>query len=177
MVNHTPIQLPLAIDGTTFEIALAKGGIAIVDAADADLGMLNWHGAVIGNDIYAHRFQYIGGVRKHSYLHRVILERKLGRALTHGELSDHKDLNTLNNRRENLRLATRNGNASNRKRQSNNTSGYKGVTFDKQTGRWRAQVHHNNKHISLGRYDTPEEAYEAYCKAAQEYFGEFARLE
>ena len=57
------------------------------------------------------------------------------------------------------------------------TSGYKGVTFDKATGMWKAQIGVNGVNKHLGRYRTAYEAYLAYSYAAVFYFGEFACLE
>ena len=88
---------------------------------------------------------------------------------------DHKDLNGLNNRIENLRPATRQNQNANKPRNRNNTSGYKGVTWDKRREKWVAQIMIDRKHIYLGQFDNAEEAHAAYVKAANENFGEFAR--
>lgn len=85
---------------------------------------------------------------------------------------DHRDVNGLNNAWGNLRLATTHQNHGNQGAAKRNTSGFKGVSFHKLRGRWRATI--ANKH--LGLFDTPEEAHAAYCEAAQEYFGRFARF-
>jgi hypothetical protein len=57
-----------------------------------------------------------------------------------------------------------------------NTSGYKGVSLNKRSGKYHAQIKINGKQTYLGRFDTPEEAALCYNKAAWEYFGEFAYL-
>jgi hypothetical protein len=88
---------------------------------------------------------------------------------------DHIDGDASNNSWTNLRLATPAQNAANSKRQSNNTSGYKGVTFDSVNRKWRAEIRFNRKLKNLGRFDTPERAHEAYVDAAKALFGEFAR--
>jgi hypothetical protein len=88
---------------------------------------------------------------------------------------DHKDGNIEDDRPTNLRLATPAQNGANRGAQKNNTSGFKGVSFDKQTGRWRAKIKANGRHISIGRFDTPEAAATAYAEAAQRLHGKFAR--
>jgi len=88
-------------------------------------------------------------------------------------LIDHINRNPSDNRIENLRPCTRGQN------QGNSTARkgkYKGVTFCKQTQRWRAQISIKHKGIHLGRYDNPEDAASAYNTAAKEYFGEFAYL-
>jgi hypothetical protein len=64
----------------------------------------------------------------------------------------------------------------NRGKLGNNTSGYKGVTFNKLTQRWRAQIAKDKKSIYLGEYDTPELAFAAYTGAAKALHGEFAKL-
>ena len=88
---------------------------------------------------------------------------------------DHKDLNGLHNWIGNLRDATSAKNKYNRGRNRNNTSGYKGVTFDNRRKKWIAQIMVDRKHLHLGQFDTPESAHAAYVEAAQKHFGEFAR--
>lgn len=88
---------------------------------------------------------------------------------------DHKNGDKDDNRIENLRLATNSLNQANRGVPSNNTSGTKGVRFEWQRGKWRAQIMINMKAKNLGRYATREEAMEAYAKAAKEAWGEFAK--
>jgi hypothetical protein len=101
-------------------------------------------------------------------MHRLILD------VMKGTFVDHKDRNGLNNRKYNLRPATKGQNVRNCKRPDDNTSGYKGVGFHGYSGRWRAYIGLNGKQKSLGYYDSPEEASDAYDTAAIRYFGEFA---
>lgn len=89
---------------------------------------------------------------------------------------DHKNRKKYDNRRRNLRLATRAENNINRGLNSSNTSGYVGVSYMKSRGKYRAYITVNSKQISLGLYDTPEEAYQARLEAEQKYFGEFSSL-
>jgi len=89
---------------------------------------------------------------------------------------DHRDCDGLNNRWANLREATHSQNAGNKARFKNNTSGFKGVTFNKGCQKFQAQIHFNRKLIYLGLYDTPEAAAAAYAAAAKQQFGEFARV-
>lgn len=79
-------------------------------------------------------------------------------------------------RRDNLRFANVSQNIRNSKKYSNNSSGYKGVSYDQASRKWRARIMVNGKSKHLGFFNTREEAYAAYCKAAVFYFGEFARL-
>lgn len=88
---------------------------------------------------------------------------------------DHHDMDKTNNRWVNLRIATRSQNGANRRALRVNTSGFKGVCWDSMTSNWKAQISVRGKNIHLGRYYTQQEAHAAYCRAAQEYFGEFAR--
>lgn len=90
-------------------------------------------------------------------------------------LIDHADGNGLNNAFDNLRIATTAENAWNAKAPRNNTSGYKGVCWVKTENRWGARITFNGKRRFLGYYDTPELAHMAYCKAATELHGDFAR--
>ncbi len=91
------------------------------------------------------------------------------------QIIDHVNGNSSDNRFCNLRICTNAGNTQNASRQRNNTSGFKGVHFDAERGLWRASITANNAYKYLGRFLTAEQAYAAYCKAAAELHGEFAR--
>jgi hypothetical protein len=85
--------------------------------------------------------------------------------------------NTLDNRRANLRLASPPQNAHNCKvARTNNTTGFKGVSFDKPRGRWIAYIRVLGKRYNLGRFNTAEEAAREYDRAARLAFGQFARI-
>ena len=90
---------------------------------------------------------------------------------------DHKDTNGMNNTWSNLRPATGSQNQGNVGLIGSNTSGYKGVHYHKGAGKWVARIHIDKKEIHLGTFSTPEEAAEAYARAAEKVFGEFARTE
>lgn len=87
---------------------------------------------------------------------------------------DHKNRNTLDNRRENLRPAIQKENVRNKSIQKNNTSGVTGVSYLQDSGKWRARITYNEKEIYLGSYIIKEDAIYARLKAEKEYFGEFA---
>lgn len=163
----------------TIEIFTKRGFTAVIDSCDSDLALLRWQAISPGGRTYLHRHKK----RDETYhaermsLHRVILERVLGRILIKGEMVDHIDDNTLNNSRSNLRLASKAENMRNTTLRRNSTSGYKGVSFSKIMNKWEAYITVMYKKIHLGFYDTPEEAHKAYCEAAIKYHGEFARFE
>lgn len=88
---------------------------------------------------------------------------------------DHIDGDRRNNRVENLRLATKQQNNCNRKIRSNNTSGLKGVSFNRKTRKWQAEVCLAGRKFYLGLFNSKELAHDAYCKKAKELHGEFFR--
>jgi hypothetical protein len=108
-------------------------------------------------------------VRAGLRLHRLILNA------TRGMVVDHINGNTLDCRRENLRICTNAENIKNCRLYSNSTSGYKGVCWEKGTKKWSAKIQVDKKRIFLGRFDDIELAYEAYKAASSKYHGEFGR--
>jgi hypothetical protein len=87
-----------------------------------------------------------------------------------GQMVDHIDGDGLNNQRANLRLVTNAENQQNRKALTTNTSGARGVSWDKRCRRWRAAIKHQRKTLFLGRFDTKEQASAAYETKARELF-------
>lgn len=90
---------------------------------------------------------------------------------------DHVDGVKDNNAFSNLREATRTQNNANMRTPTHNTSGFKGVSLHKVSGKWRAGISINNSQKHIGVYDTPEEAYAAYIQTAKRVHGEFARYD
>ena len=84
-------------------------------------------------------------------------------------------VNTSNNKWVNLREATKSQNSANTKKRKTNTSGFKGICFDKRRNRWDSYLTLDYKHMFLGSFDTPEEAHKAYSEATDKYFGEYGR--
>lgn len=111
------------------------------------------------------------GEFRDKYIQQIVGERM---GLPKSDMVDHKDMNPLNNKRDNLRSATFEQNQMNQGVQVNNKLGLKGVHFDERSGKFIAQIQVNKKHTRLGEFDDPFEAHEAYCQAAKRYFGEFA---
>jgi len=86
---------------------------------------------------------------------------------------DHIDNNIINNNVNNLRWANGQDNNRNRSLAKNNTSGVKGVHWDKRVKKWRAVIECNGKRQDLGYYDELEDAKKARQKRAKELYGEF----
>jgi hypothetical protein len=109
-----------------------------------------------------------GGKTVNLAMHRFIL------GITDSKIqADHRDHDSLNNTRENLRSCNGYQNQANRVTQKNNTSGYKGVSWDKVHHKWIVMIQHQNKQYNLGRYDDKKYAYSVYVAKAKELFGEF----
>jgi hypothetical protein len=90
---------------------------------------------------------------------------------------DHWDTNGANNAWANLRAATRPQQLMNASKRSDNTSGYKGVSFDPRRGTWYARVESNGRKQWIGSFPTPEAAKLARDAAADLFHGDFARNE
>lgn len=105
-------------------------------------------------------------------MHRLILDAPAGRDV------DHANMNGLDNRRVNLRLASHSQNAANqRKCRKKTLSRYKGIYYYRRRKRpWCAQIKVRGRNKHLGYFETEEEAALAYNRAALEHFGKFARL-
>lgn len=119
------------------------------------------------------QYIFVGYRRKTYQAHRIIFLMHRGYL---PEQIDHIDGNGLNNDIENLRAATQVQNQHNKGTQKNNTSGFKGVSWNKQAKKWRAQIWFDGKSHHLGFSDTPEAAHEAYKAAAMKLHKEFANF-
>lgn len=153
-------------------IPLTRGMEAAVSDEDFDyLNQWSWSTLLTNSGTYACRGYRENGQQIFVYMHKVVAERigLIG-------LADHKDRNGLNNQRDNLRQATNSQNIANRGMPSHNTSGYKGIYFDKRRGNWTAKVGFNKSYTHLGTFNTAIEAAKAYDRAAKRLHGEFAVL-
>jgi hypothetical protein len=172
--DSNPVQLDLFSDAV--QIPLTKGYIALVDPCDADLAQFKWTAleSEYGGTVYAYRQTGTKLKRINVRLHRVIFERMAGRKLRSEELVDHENQTGTDCRRSNLRLATKSQNSMNSKLSTRNKSGYKGVSWDKNSQKWIARIRIGPKYPVLGYFDDPVDAHVAYCAAAREHYGEFA---
>ncbi|MFH1369677.1 MAG: HNH endonuclease [Planctomycetota bacterium] len=155
------------------KIPLGEGRWTIVDPLIYYwLNSYHWTSDARGECIYAIRHKVSRKGRSTIVrMHREIMNAPAGL------LVDHRNNNTLDNRRENLRLATQSQNMQNRRKcRTKATSQFIGVFFDKNCGKWRAKIGHQGKYIYLGIFDNELDAVKAYDAAARKYYGEFARL-
>ncbi len=155
------------------QIRLTKGKHALVDDEDFDrINQFKW----CASKSNAHREIYYavrGTYTKEKVISRSMHREILG--LTDGKIEvDHIDGNGLNNQRVNLRLSDSRHNSFNRGANRNNTSGIKGVSWNKEMSKWVAQITIDGRQTYLGLFDDKHEAGEAYLQAAIKHHGEFA---
>lgn len=150
--------------------------VAIVDDCDYEsLSRHRWNLCAQGSETNR-RFYAVQ--RKSIRMHRLVWEMANGPIPAGAEI-DHVEpglLGGLDNRRSNLRLTNKSLNQANSRIGRNNTSGFKGVWWQKQARRWRADILVNRKKIHVGYFTDKREAALAYDAAALKHFGEHARL-
>ncbi len=112
------------------------------------------------------------GKRNYKCIHRLVAENFLEN-LEDKEIVDHINNNRIDNRVENLRFVTNSENIMNSSQSRNNSSGVKGVSFQKNKNKWHAQICVNRVRIHIGLYETIEEAQHARILAARKYQGEY----
>lgn len=155
-----------------FENNICKGTLSISKDSfifdKEDYKKIKNKGISIKKDINTD-YVYVYSKNKVVSLHKIIMNS------SKGDLIDHINGNGLDNRKENLRICTKQQNAFNHKKFKTNTSGYTGVVWDKNRNKWVAQITFNGKNISLGRSDEKDSAIKKRLQAELKYFGkEFA---
>ena len=144
-------------------ISLTRGKYALVDKADFD--RTNAHNWSYSGNGYA--LNHSGAIGRPIYLHQYIVGQRF---------VDHINGDPLDNRRKNLRVANQSKNLANQKLAKHNTSGFKGVTYDRGRKKFKAQIMVKQKNIFLGRRSTAVEAAHLYDDAARRHFGQHACL-
>jgi hypothetical protein len=179
--SHTRVPHPVVImprpeviqpsDQSIKLIPLTQGQVATVSSKwFEDFSKYNWNASwdKRAKTFYASRRIWTGEKSTTLLMHRVIA----GDDYPH---VDHWDGNGLNNTDENLRKCTASQNGGNRRLNSDNTSGYKGVYFSAQKQKYCSSITVNGKTFYLGVFVDPRDAARAYDRAAIKHFGEFAR--
>jgi hypothetical protein len=159
----------------TREIPLTQGQWVLVSSQDwEELSQVRWCARYVPHtrSYYAARnIRLPNGKWTTEFLHR----RILGLARGDKRYGDHIDHDTLNNRRENLRVPPNNSASNvNRRKKRTSTNMLKGVTFNRRLQKWVAQITQSGKSFHLGCYTDPIEAFFHYCMAAVFLHGEFA---
>jgi hypothetical protein len=149
-------------------IELTQGKTAICD--DEDYDRLIKHGWVYQPGRFGEEYARACIKQKGILMHRFILNPPKYMEI------DHVNGNGLDNRKCNIRICTHAENMRNRKNQSNNTSGHKGVHWDKQKNKWLVYAGKNNKRYYGGTYENIVDACSAQDKLSIKLYGEFARI-
>lgn len=141
-------------------IKLTKGYEATVDDEDYDFLMQwKWYAARTPY-IYAVRNSYEKGKQRRVFMHRILCG-------TPDDLfTDHRNADTLDNRKENLRVATPAQNAWNRAAVRGSSSKHKGVCWNRRSGKWQAQIKIGRKNHYLGLFLSEKDAAGAYAERA-----------
>ena len=152
---------------------LLNDGSAMIDSpADGDLATsCKWSNRG-GYAVTNYRIGGRKGIQKKRTFHRLVMERVVGRPLLHLEQVDHANRNALDNRRENLRIATHGQNLANRRYDS--STGYRGVY--QPPASFIAAIKSEHTRIYIGSFQTVEEAAWMYDQFASQLHGEFASL-
>jgi|SRR4030095_7955285 hypothetical protein len=147
-------------------IALNKGFATVVDDEDYDrLVKYRWRASDCRPNGVVYAIATIA--RKSVFMHRLIL------GANPGQYVDHINFDGLDNRRENLRLCTPAQSAQHKRMMVTNSSGYRGVNFNKEHKKYAAEIWVESRRVFLGYFDTAEEASVAYRKAAVVLHKEF----
>lgn len=150
-------------------IPLTQGKFALVDDEDYEwLSQWKWCADKGRNTYYASRNDNENKRQTTIRMHRELCQSE--------EDVDHIDGDGLNNQKRNLRSCSSGQNSYNQRKSKNNTSGFKGVSWDKEKKKWAAYINFQRKKIHLGYFEDKIDASKSYDNAAIKYFGEFASL-
>lgn len=145
---------------------------ALVDDSEFTLVMKHhwhFHNVPKGHTAYAvTNVSYPSGKRSLITMHRLLMKFPKGKDI------DHIDGNGLNNQRSNLRIASRGQNLCNRGKQSNNTTGFKGVSFNKHLRKYDSEITFRGKKFKIGHFTDKIDAAVAHDLWARDIHGEFA---
>jgi hypothetical protein len=154
-------------------IPLTQGQFVLVDDNDFErVNAFKWHAAYFEaqRSFYAKRAVWRDGKYRTLFLHRFLMGEPQGMEV------DHRNGDTLDCRRKNLRVATKAQNRRNQGKNIKNKSGYKGVWWNKRCGAWRAEISIDDIGKNLGHFASLVDAARAYDRGARLYHGPFARL-
>ncbi len=169
-------QLAKALAEGAKLIPLTQGKFAIVDAEDYDeLSQYKWYAKKGNSTYYAGRGVRVYKNGKYVGVRQILMHRVMTKA-PKGMLVDHRNHNGLDNRRENMRVCTREQNSHNQLPYRGTSCRYKGVTKHKRDGVFEVNIRYNGKLNYIGRFKDADDAAKAYDKKAKELFGEFAYL-
>ena len=152
-------------------VPLTNGGFAFVDRQDYDEIMIfKWYKEKIGNTWYAISKSHQKDNYR-LYMHRALMRLQKGDR----KKVDHINGNGLDNRRHNLRITTQSDNIANQKKQIRNTSGYIGVSYNKNARKYQSYITIDRKRIHLGYFFDPETAAVLYDVAVNKLRGSQCR--
>ncbi len=150
----------------TQQITLNHDKIALVDDSDYP-SVSKYHWCAHTNGYVWYAIGRVNGTAQ--FLHRLLMNAPKG------ILVDHIDGNGLNCQRSNMRLCDKYQNQANKGLTVRNTSGFKGVSWDRTRNKWRSSIKIVGRSITIGRFETATQAAKAYDEFARQFHGEFAK--
>lgn len=152
-------------------VKITKGLHVVIDIEDYErVAEHRWHAHIVGNNKYARKTARIDGRKLNVPMQRVIL------GIRDSRIVDHRNGDGLDNRKANLRIASKQNNNINIRPRRGCKSQYKGVLFESRRKAWVARIQHDGKSYHLGQYGTEQDAARAYNYAASLLFEDYARL-